>query len=170
MAEDKSNQSELALQFGVDLQRIAQLGMINPGSVEASQAYERLGLSSEDRLYFQLTRDLTLDTAAFRPGDRLAVEGQDVVNAYIVREGTLAVTVGGRELRTGPGSVIGLAEGIAHHKHRMTVTAITVVSASVIPIYRAMRALSHMHKGLKGITRNTVMRILQTDEIPETFR
>lgn len=158
------------LDFGVDLERIAALGLIGAGTLKARAAYDRLGFSSADRLYHELASDLTLGMAIFSAGDRVAQAGEDVINAHIIRSGVLAAEVGARVMRIGPGSVIGLAEGLALHKHRMTVTAITDVSAAVIPIYRALRTLYQMHKGLKGITRNTVMRILQIGETPETFK
>lgn len=156
--------------FGVDLTRIAALGLIGASTPEAAQAYDRLNFTSAERLYHQLAGDLNLGVATFGAGESLAVAGEDVINAYIVCTGTLSAVSTDRRFRIGPGSVIGLAEGLALHKHRMTVTALTEVSASTIPIYRALRALYRMHKGLKGITRNTVMRILQIGEIPETFK
>jgi CRP-like cAMP-binding protein len=169
MTQDGSSSTE-DLHFGVDLERIAALGLIGAGTLKAREAYDRLGLSSADRLYHELASDLTLGMAAFSAGDRVAQAGEDVINAHIIRSGVLEVEADGRVMRIGPGSVIGLAEGLALHKHRMTVTAITDVSAAVIPIYRALRTLYQMHKGLKGITRNTVMRILQIGETPETFK
>lgn len=156
--------------FEIDLSRITALGLIGPTSPEAADAYERLGFSSAERLYHQLAGDLNLGVASFKPGDTLAIAGEDVINAYIVRNGTLESRATHRSFRLGPGSVIGLAEGLALRKHGMTVTALSEVSVSTIPIYRALRALYRMHKGLKGITRNTVMRILQITETPETFK
>ena len=48
--------------------------------------------------------------------------------------------------------------------------ALTVVSASVIPMHKAMRAVTTCHPGLRGINRNTVMRILNLLSVPESLK
>jgi CRP-like cAMP-binding protein len=159
-----------SMRFSVDLGRVRAVGNAMPGSLAALAAYDQHGLASHERLYHQLVGDLALVTAVFRPGDRIAVAGEDVVNAYIVRDGAMQAILDRRALRIGPGSVIGLAEGLANVGHGMTVVAETVVTTSVIPMHRALRALAGMHRGLRGITRNTVMRILQLPQVPETLK
>jgi CRP-like cAMP-binding protein len=158
------------MNFSVDLARVEAMGSMPPYSADAMAAYVKLGLSSEDRLYYQLVSELSLGSAAFKPGSNLCVLGEPAHDAYVVRQGELHVHTEGLSYRVGPGSVIGLAAGLADVPHNMTATAVTVVTASVIPIFKAIKALSGCHPGLRGINRSTVMRILGLSAVPESLK
>lgn len=156
--------------FSVDLSKVAQLGSTPAYSREALEAYQKHGLSSEDRLYYQLVSEMALESSAFKPGANLCVYGQAVDDAYIVRQGELEIHTEGLIYRVGPGAVIGLAAGLANVPHNMTATALTVVTASVIPIFKALKAITTCHPGLRGINRNTVMRVLNLKAVPESLK
>lgn len=158
------------MRFSVDLAKVEAMGSMPPYSVDAIAAYEKLGLSSEDRLYYQLVSELSLGSAAFKPGSNLCVFGQPVGDAYVVRQGELDVHTEGLSYRVGPGAVIGLAAGLADVPHNMTATAVTVVTASVIPIFKALKAITGCHPGLRGINRSTVMRVLNLSAVPESLK
>jgi hypothetical protein len=51
----------------------------------------------------------------------------------------------------------------------MSATALTTVTASVIP-NKVFKAIDSCHPGLRGINRNTVMRILNLSSIPESLK
>ncbi len=156
--------------FSVDLRKIELIGSLQPYSIDALEAYHRHGLSSEDRLYYQLVSDLALETSVFKPGTVLCEFGQPVGNAYVVRQGEIEVRTEGLLHRVGPGAVLGLAAGLANLPHNMGATALTVVTASVIPVHKALKAISGSHPGLRGINRNTVMRILNLGSVPESMK
>ena len=156
--------------FSVDLEKIKSVGALHPHSIDALQAFSRNGLSSEDRLYYQLVSNMSLETMAFRPGSPLCEYGQAVSSAYIIREGEIELRTEGKVYRVGPGTVLGLASGLANQPHNMTATALTVVSASVIPIYKALKAVTSCNPGLRGINRNTVMRTLNLSSVPESLK
>ena len=158
------------LDFSIDLQRVNAVGNLAPYSIDALEAYARHGLSSEDRLYYQLVSDLALETGAFKPGTKLCEFGQPVASAYVVRQGEIEVHTEGLSYRVGPGAVLGLAAGLANQPHNMTATALTVVTASVIPMHKALRAVTTCHPGLRRINRNTVMRILNLSSVPESLK
>ncbi len=158
------------LDFSIDLQRVNAVGNLAPYSIDALEAYARHGLSSEDRLYYQLVSDLALETGAFKPGTKLCEFGQPVASAYVVRQGEIEVHTEGLSYRVGSGAVLGLAAGLANQPHNMTATALTVVTASVIPMHKALRAVTTCHPGLRGINRNTVMRILKLSSVPESLK
>lgn len=158
------------MHFSVDLAKVAAMGHLPPYSQDAMDAYVRLGLSSEDRLYYQLVSELSLDSAAFMPGRHLCERGQTVTDAYVVRQGELEVQTEGASFRVGPGAVLGLAAGLADVPHNMTATALTVVTASIIPIFKALKAVGSFHPGLRGINRNTVMRVLNLSAVPESLK
>lgn len=158
------------MSFCVDLAKVAAMGSLMPYSQEAMAAYVRHGLSSEDRLYYQLVSELALDSAVFRPDRVLCTQGQSVADAYVVRQGELELSAGGASWRVGPGAVIGLAEGLADMPHQWSATAVGVVTVSVIPIFKALKAAGSCHPGLRGINRSTVMRVLKLSAVPESLK
>ncbi|MFM6991924.1 MAG: cyclic nucleotide-binding domain-containing protein [Rhodoferax sp.] len=155
--------------FVVDLEKIERIGNLHPDSLGALDAYKAQGLSSEDRLYYQLINDLALETAAYKPGSRLCEYGQAVSHACVVRRGDIEIKTEGLTYRVGPGAVLGLAAGLANQAHNMTATALTVVTASVIP-NKLFNAINSCHLGLRGINRNTIMRILNLSSVPESLK
>lgn len=157
------------IDFSVDLKKLDAIGSLHPDSIDALEAYDRHGLSSEERLYYQLVSDLALETAAYKAGTRLCEYGQAVSDAYVIRQGEMALQTEGLTYRVGPGTVLGLAAGLANQAHNMTATALTVVIASVIP-NKVFKTIHSCHPGLRGINRNTVMRILSLTSIPESLK
>jgi hypothetical protein len=149
--------------FSVDLKKIEPIGSLHPDSIDALDAFNRHGLSSEERLYFQLVSDMALGTAVYKPGTVLCEFGQAVTDAYVIGQGEIELKTEGLTYRVGPGTVLGLAAGLANHPHNMTATALTTVTASV-------KAIDSCHPGLRGINRNTVMRILNLSSVPESLK
>jgi hypothetical protein len=47
---------------------------------------------------------------------------------------------------------------------------VTVVTASVIPVFKALKAFTGCHPGLRGINRSTVMRVLNLSAVPESLK
>ena len=69
----------------------------------------------------------------------------------------------------GPGSVFGLAEGLADRANEWDAEAKTLVVTKIIPIDRALREVRRLNVGLKGICRFTTMRILGLKIAPESL-
>ncbi len=155
--------------FAIDLKKIGLIGSLHPDSIEALHAYNEQGLSSEERLYYQLIRDLALNTAAYQPGTVLFEFGQTVTQAYIIRQGDIELRTEGLIYRVGPGAVLGLASGLANLPHNMSATALTVVTASIIP-HKVFNTLNSCHIGLRGINRSTIMRTLNLSSVPESLK
>lgn len=157
------------IDFEVEVKKIEQLGALRPDSIATLEAYNRHGLSSEERLYYQLLNDLAPETAAFKPGTKLCEFGQVVTHAYVIRQGSIELKTEGLIYCVGPGTVLGLAAGLAKLPHNMTAMALTVVTASVIS-NKVFNAINTCHIGLRGINRNTVMRILNLSSVPESLK
>ena len=158
------------LDFSIDWRKVEAVGTVPPHSIEAMEAYNRYGLSSAERLYCQLIGDLALETGAYKPGTRLCEAGQPVTHAYVVRQGELDIRTRDSVFRVGPGAVLGLAAGLAQQVHDISATTATVVTASVLPMHKAVRAFNSCHPGLRGINRNTVMRILGLTDAPQSLK
>ena len=147
--------------FEVDKGHFAEVIGINPESNAWQETCERLNLSSAQRIFFALERSLDLHTHIFKPGEIIAREGQEVDDAHIIMNGYVTVSQkSGKEFSVGSGGVFGLAEGVMDLHHAYTVTAEGMVTTSVISMAKVHRELPKIHKGLQGIERCTMMRIL----------
>ena len=96
----------------------------------------------------------------FQPGQKLATRGEHPVLAHLVLSGTVEVSGASGKLQFGPGSVFGVAEGLADTVYGWDAVATTVVTTKIIPIERSLREVRRLNAGLKGICRFTTMRIL----------
>jgi len=155
--------------FVIDWKKIEVIGTLHPDSIEAQKAYHQHGLSSEERLYYQLIQDLALDTAAYKPGTVLFEMGQAVTQGYIIRQGDIELRTEELIYRVGPGAVLGLASGLANLPHNMSAKALTVVTANLIP-QKVFNTPNACHIGLRGINRSTIMRTLNLSSVPESLK
>ena len=150
-----------SVHFEVDKGHFAEVIGINPESNAWHETCERLNLSSAQRIYYALERSIEMHTHIFKPGEVIAIEGQEVHDAHIIMNGYVTVSQkSGKEFRVGSGGVFGLAEGVMELHHAYTVTAEGMVTTSVISMSKVHRELPRVHKGLQGIERCTMMRIL----------
>ncbi len=119
------------------------------------------GLSSEGLMFLKLQASDKLKTSAQPSGERLASAGEDnFASAYIVVEGHVDAESGQYHYSLGPGSVLGLAEGLTDAALTWTLTAQDHVTVMEIPIDKALRGLEHANPGIRGIVRYTADRIL----------
>lgn len=101
-----------------------------------------------------------------RAKTRFARQGEPVSSAYFVIKGAVLGVRGDDIYRFGPGSVIGLAEGIGGLPYSMDAISVDDVQVRVFPIHVISRLVKHMPPGLKGILKSTVMRTLQLTSPP----
>ncbi|MFM8863510.1 MAG: cyclic nucleotide-binding domain-containing protein [Limnohabitans sp.] len=119
------------------------------------------GLSSEGLMFLKLQASDKLKTSAQPAGERLATAGEDnFASAYIVVEGHVDAESPQYRYSLGPGSVLGLAEGLTDAALTWTLTAQDHVTVMEIPIDKALRGLEHANPGIRGIVRYTADRIL----------
>lgn len=119
------------------------------------------GLSSEGLMFLKLQASDKLKTSAQSAGERLGAMGEDnFASAYIVVEGHVDAESGQFKYSLGPGSVLGLAEGLTDDALTWTLTAQDHVTVMEIPIDKALRGLEHANPGIRGIVRYTSDRIL----------
>ncbi len=119
------------------------------------------GLSSEGLMFLKLQASDKLKTSAQPASERLASAGEDnFASAYIVVEGHVDAESAQYRYSLGPGSVLGLAEGLTDAALTWTLTAQDHVTVMEIPIDKALRGLEHANPGIRGIVRYTADRIL----------
>ena len=156
------------LSFGMDMQRFKSLGIIDPRSKQALDAFDHHEFSSAERLFFKLWGS-DLNNGVFQPGQKLAVRGEHPVLAHMLLSGTVEVAGASGTLRFGAGSVFGVAEGLADTVYGWDAVATTVVTTKIIPMERALREVRRLNAGLKGICRFTTMRILNLKTSPASL-
>ena len=119
------------------------------------------GLSSEGLMFLKLQASDKLKTSAQAVGERLGNQGEDnFASAYIVVEGHVDASTAEYRYNLGPGSVLGLAEGLTDAALTWTLSALDHVTVLEIPIDKALRGLEHANPGIRGIVRYTADRIL----------
>ena len=91
------------------------------------------------------------------------------ISGYVVISGVVEITISSGKFLFGPGSVFGLAEGLADTVNAWDAEAKSVVVTKMIPIDRALREVRRLNVGLKGICRFTTMRILGLKSAPASL-
>ena len=163
-----STDSQDPILFGMDMQRFRALGIIDPRSKQAIEAFDHHEFSSAERLFFKLWGS-DLKSGVFQPGEKIAERGEHAVFAHIVISGTVETTDARGKMLFGPGSVFGMAEGLADVVYAWDAVATSVVTTKLIPLDRALREVRRLNAGLKGICRFTTMRILDLKAPPATL-
>ncbi len=164
-----SNNSDDDIRFGMDMQRFKALGIIDPRSKQAIEVFDHHEFSSAERLFFKLWGS-DLNSGVFQPGQKIAERGEHAVFAHVIISGAVETTDSqGQKQRFGPGSVFGMAEGLADVVYGWDAVATTVVTTKLIPLDRALRDVRRFNAGLKGICRFTTMRILHLKAPPATL-
>ncbi len=155
--------------FAMDMQRFKALGIIDPKSRAALDAFDHHEFSSAERLFFKLWGSDLLNSGLFNPGQKIAEKGEHPVFAHVVVSGEVETTGPQGKLVFGPGAVFGLAEGLVDTVYSWDAVARTVVTTKVIPVERALREVRRLNAGLKGICRFTTMRILGLANPPQSL-
>jgi hypothetical protein len=156
--------------FAIDMQRLKALGIVDPKSKAALEAYDHHELSSAERLFFKLWGNDLLNSGLFQPGQKIAERNEHPVFAHVVVSGEVIATDDKGSYLFGPGSVFGLAEGLADLTYQWDAVARTVVMTRHIPMDRALREVRRLNAGLKGICRFTTMRVLGLPTAPESLK
>jgi CRP-like cAMP-binding protein len=161
-----STRKFVAASFSVNIEHLHALGVLDPYSQQSLALYHSGKLSANERLYFSLWGSAELSTSLIRAKTCFAHQGEAVSSAYFVIKGAVLGVKGEEIYRLGPGSVIGLAEGVGGLPHDMDAIAVDDVQVRVFPIYEISRLVKKLPSGLKGILRSTVMRTLQRTSPP----
>ena len=152
--------------FAVNIDHLHALGVRDPYSNQSLELYHSGKLNANERLYFSLWGSSDLSSSLIRAKTRFTRQGEPVSSAYFVIKGSVLGVKGDDIYRLGPGSVIGLAEGIGGLPYDMDAITVDDVQVRVFPIYVISKLVKNMPLGLKGILKSTVMRTLQLTSHP----
>lgn len=147
------------IDFRVDRAALDRLSLT--AKTEERLAYFRAHqLSGPQRLLYKIWASPALSTVVFKPG-QIIQQAQEVPHsAYIAISGQIEVQDEDRVFHLGPGSVIGLAEGLCDLPTRHTYRALQLVNCKEIPLDTAVREVSRVNSGLRGVFRLTLQKIL----------
>ncbi len=157
----------LAGRFEVGTDHLHALGVMDPYSSQSMALYQSGRMTSEERLYFALWGSSRLDSSFVEARARLCAEGEPVRSAYFLVKGEALGLRDGVAHRLGPGSVIGLAEGLDGRGFSMTVMAVSDCQLRVFPMPAITALVRVLPTGLRAILRSAVMRTLALDRMPE---
>ena len=157
-------------QFSLDRSVFEELSLVS-GSTDRLEFFNDERLSGQQRLFFQVWASQVLQVGVFGSGHTLTQAGEIPLYGYVMTSGEARrepVSENSQELLLGPGSVLGLAEGLAGIPSLYTVEAISTVHCKVISIDEAVADIQRLNSGMKGICRFTLGRILngRLDNIP----
>ena len=149
-------------QFSLDPSRFEELSLVS-GSTDRLEFFNDDRLSGQQHLFFQVWVSQVLQVGVLGAGHTLTQAGEIPLYGYVTTSGEarrLPVSENSQELLLGPGSVLGLAEGLAGIPSLYTVEAISTVHCKVIPINEALADIQWLNSSMKGICRFTLGRIL----------
>ena len=157
-------------QFSLDRSVFEELSLVS-GSTDRHEFFNDERLSGQQRLFFQVWASQVLQSGVLGAGHTLTQSGEIPLYGYVMTSGEarrLPVSENSQELLLGPGSVLGLAEGLAGIPSLYTVEAISTVHCKVISIDEAVADIQRLNSSMKGICRFTLGRILngRLDNIP----
>jgi CRP-like cAMP-binding protein len=148
-------------EFQVDIAHLHALGISDPYSPESIAIYKSGKLSSNERLYFSLWSSKFFSAISFPAKSKILIQGQELSDAYFVVKGEMLAIQGAQVERLGPGSVLGLAEGLSGLHYNKTIVALTPVQARVIPLHKVDGILPQLPLFMRQIIQTTVKRTLR---------
>ncbi len=155
------------LLFGIHTQKLSDLGVLHLKGLAEADSLEESRLSSEEHLFCRLWASNMLRGELFTKGDRLMRRGEQIEFAHILFKGQATVSTGAHEFLIGPGTVIGLAEGLAGEPAAWDVRANSLLMTRIIPIDLALQEVMKASPALRSICRITTQRILGLATAPE---
>lgn len=156
--------------FGVNTQKLQELGVLHLKGVAEADALEGNRLSSEEHLFCRLWASNQLRGELFTKGDRLMRRGEQPEFAHILFKGQALVSTGDEEFLIGPGAVIGLAEGLTGAPALWDVRAASLLMTRIIPIDAALQAVDRADPGLRALCRVTARHVLDRGTPPASPR
>ena len=151
---------ELRGQFSVDIEHLHKLGVKDPHAANNVQIFKSNQLSSDEMLYLSLCRSHLLHSSIYQPRKKLLSKGEQINSAYFIVEGTLLGVNGESVNRFGPGSVIGLEEGIMRMPIGFDLVTVTSVQANLIPLQKADIILTNLAPTMQTIFKTIINRTL----------
>lgn len=154
-------------QFQVDTDKLNGLEIQDPYSTANLAIFKSGQLSSNERLYFSLLSSPLLSSVSVKSNSKLLTQGQELSCAYLVVTGELLSIQNDQVQRLGPGSVLGLAEGLSGMRYNKTIVTVSPVQARVIPLHKVDSILPKLPLIMRKIIQTTANRTLTMTGQPQ---
>jgi CRP-like cAMP-binding protein len=146
--------------FSVDNEKLKRLGVVDPRSKNSMALFKSGALTSDERLYLSLWGSPLLKTVSMEAKRKIVTAGSPIDEAYFIISGSLLATAGSDIYRLGPGSVVGLAEGIVNKPSAVTVVTVSPVQAHIIPFHKIDNIIALLPLEVKSILLTIIKRTL----------
>ena len=146
--------------FAIDLDKLKSLDNTDPRSAAELDLIRSKALTSDLRLFMSLRDSPLLKTVLFEPKKKIISAGKLVEMGYVIVSGSLVGVEGEQIYRFGPGSVLGLAEGMINQPSKMSVITATTVQARSISFEKIDTIISVLPKEMKAILITIINRTL----------
>ena len=152
--------SEINSSFAIDIEKLKHLGITDTRSTATRDLIRSKSLSSDQRLFLSLLGSTMLKTTLFEPKKKIISAGSLVEEGYLIVSGSLIGIQGEQIYRFGPGSVLGLAEGVFNRPSNISVVTTTAVQARLIPFHKVDTMISLLPREMRMILETIVKRTL----------
>jgi CRP-like cAMP-binding protein len=153
-------QVPLAYQLNVD--RFSEPLGSDMGTMDMHTYAQYKGLSSDERKFLSLMHAGELRSRIFAQDELIFEANKPAIQALLILEGEALWEVSEQPCKLGPGSVVGLAEGLAGLRHLYNLRAISQVRAKTLTLSELVADLESANAGIKGLFRVTLERILES--------
>jgi CRP-like cAMP-binding protein len=150
----------LKASFALDTEYLKSFGIVDTRRTQTLDLFKSRQLTADQRLYLGLWSSPLLSSIAFEPKRKIMLAGEAIQQAYLIVSGTLLGTQGDDIYRFGPGSVLGLAEGVINQASKYNVVTASAVQARVIPLHRIDAIVSKLPLEVRAILLTTIKRTL----------
>ena len=152
--------SQVSSSFAIEIETLRSMGVNDPRTIAGLDLIKSKSLSSDQRLFLSLWSSNRLKTIILESKKKIITAGSLVEEGYLIISGSLVGVEGDHIYRFGPGSVLGLAEGVINHPSKMSVITTTAVQARLIPFHKVDTIISLLPKEMKAILQTIVKRTL----------
>lgn len=157
LLRDRASDHARQVQLPKSAEQLAAAGLAsNQGESEAGAAK----LSGDERLFLGLYESPILSTILFEPKRKIISAGKPIEDAYLIIDGSLLGSEGSDLYRLGPGSVLGLAEGIINKPSKMNVITVSHVQAKIIPLHKIDAIIGILPTELRAMLMTIIKRTL----------
>jgi len=175
--------SQIVANFSLELKKLTDITLLRDRAsdharqVQLPKSAEQLGaaglasdqreseagtgkLSGDERLFLGLYGSPILSTILFEPKRKIISAGKPIEDAYLIIDGSLLGSEGSDLYRLGPGSVLGLAEGIINKPSKMNVITVSHVQAKIIPLHKIDAIIGILPTELRAMLMTIIKRTL----------
>ena len=152
--------------FEIDIKKWQSLGLLDHNAIKDIANDPSVPLTSNERLYLGLLNAKELGSVSFEAKKTIFSIGEPISAGYFVVSGQLLAVNDKGIQRLGPGSVIGLAEGLIGMHSDKRVMTVTSVQVRVISLYKIDAIIPRLPIPVREMIKNMVKRVLDLKNLP----